>query len=222
MPAWRGPRGGSGDNACLLPPVPPHRLDANPGTMTCSATGRPSIPSIRAPGIARRRALRAALVAGAAMRWPLARAAEVPPARPWPADRETPALALPAWQGPPRSLADARGRIVLLNFWASWCEPCRAEMPSLELLAAREAPRGVEVWAINHRETDGAVARFMQATGLTLPVLRDRDGGAARAFGVRIFPTTVAIGRDGRAAFSVVGEADWTGPEARQWLSTLT
>jgi len=143
------------------------------------------------------------------------------PRRPWPADKATPALALPAWQGPAKSLAAARGRVVLLNFWASWCEPCLAEMPSLELLAARHAAQGLEVWAVNHRETDGTIARFLARSGLTLPVLRDRDGQVARDFGVRIFPTTVAIGRDGRAAFTVVGETDWTGPDARRWVSAL-
>ncbi|MCP5271212.1 MAG: TlpA family protein disulfide reductase [Burkholderiaceae bacterium] len=150
-----------------------------------------------------------------------ARASEAGPVRPWPAGQATPALSLPAWQGPALSLAAARGRIVLLNFWASWCEPCLAEMPSLELLAARHAAQGLDVWAVNHRETDGAIDRFMARSGLSLPVLRDRDGAAARAFGVRIFPTTVVIGRDGRAAFSVVGETDWTGPQARQWVSAL-
>lgn len=141
--------------------------------------------------------------------------------RPWPAGRATPVLELPAWSGKPYRLAEARGRVVLLNFWASWCAPCRAEMPSLELLAARVEPLRVDVLAVNYRETDGAIRRFLEQTGFSLPILRDRDGSAARAFEVRIFPTTVAIGRDGRAVYSVVGEADWTRPQAREWLAPL-
>lgn len=117
--------------------------------------------------------------------------------------------------------ADLRGQVVLLNFWASWCEPCRAEMPSLELLATRHEPDGLRVLAINFRETDGAVRRFLDQTSFSLPVLRDRDGGAAQAFGVRVFPSTVAIARDGRAAFTVVGEVDWNAPEARRWIAPL-
>ncbi len=142
--------------------------------------------------------------------------------RPWPAGRATPALALPGYEGPGFDLAGARGRVVLLNFWAGWCEPCRDEMPSLELLAQRHAADGLEVVAVNHRETDAAIKRFMDFMPLTLTrVLRDADGAAALAWGVRVFPTTIAVGRDGRAAFTVVGELDWAGPEATEWLAPL-
>jgi len=140
---------------------------------------------------------------------------------PWPRNRPTPPLTLPQSNGTPRSLVALRGRPVLLNFWASWCEPCRAEMPSLELLAARHEADGLVVLAVNHRETDGAVERFVSQTGLGLPVLRDRDGAAALAFGVRVYPTTVAIGREGRARFLVVGEVDWQGADARRWVESL-
>jgi len=119
------------------------------------------------------------------------------------------------------SLASARGQVVLLNFWASWCQPCRAEMPSLELLAERHTRDRLQVMAINFRETDGAIRRFLAQTDCSLPILRDIDGGAARDWGVRVFPSTVAIGRDGRAIFTVVGELDWTGPEARTWVAPL-
>jgi thiol-disulfide isomerase/thioredoxin len=156
----------------------------------------------------------------AALAWPTAARAAAEPL-PWGARRPTPSLALEAWEGPPVSLAALRGRPVLLNFWASWCEPCRAEMPSLELLATRHEADGLQVLVVNFRETDVAVRRFLEQTAISLPVLRDRDGGAARAFGVRVFPSTVAIGRDGRAVFSVVGEVDWTGPEARRWIAPL-
>jgi len=139
--------------------------------------------------------------------------------RAWPASRPTPALELPAWEAPPFRLADARGQVVVLNFWASWCEPCRAEMPSLELLAERHAGDRLQVQAINHRETDGAIRRFLAAWPLTLNILRDSDGAAARAWQVRVFPSTVVIGRNGRAAFTATGEVDWGGREARQWLA---
>lgn len=141
--------------------------------------------------------------------------------RPWPRQRATPPLALPGFEGPAWNLASARGQVVLLNFWASWCEPCRTEMPSLELLAQRHEADGLQVIAVNFRETDAAIKRFMATMPITLPILRDADGAAARAFGARIFPTTVAIDRSGRAAFSVVGECEWNGPQARAWIAPL-
>lgn len=150
---------------------------------------------------------------------PLAHAAPEP--QPWPASRATPAFELAAWEGPAVSLAALRGQPVLLNFWASWCAPCRVELPSLELLATRHEAEGLQVFAVNYRETDGTLRRFIDETGLTLPVLRDRDGAAAQAYGVRVFPSSIAIGRDGRARFSVVGEVDWSGPEARAWIAPI-
>lgn len=182
------------------------------------------MPLPPASALPSRRQLLALLGAGLAGAAAAAPALPDPPGaqrKPWPARQPTPPLVLPQWEGATWSLADARGKVVLLNFWASWCEPCRAEMPSLELLAERHAADGVLVVAVNHRETDGAIRRFLAQTPLTLPILRDSDGGAAKAYGVRIFPSTVAIARNGRAAFTVVGEVDWTGEHARRWMATL-
>ncbi|MCC7455732.1 MAG: TlpA family protein disulfide reductase [Nitrospira sp.] len=141
--------------------------------------------------------------------------------RSWPSNRATPPLALPGYGGPAWSLEAAKGKVAVLNFWAGWCEPCRAEMPSLELLAARHESDGLVVIAVNYRETDAAIRRFLDQMPVMLPIVRDSDGAAARDWGVRVFPTTVVVGRDGRARFSVVGEADWTGSEVRQWLAPL-
>ena len=110
---------------------------------------------------------------------------------------------------------------MLLNFWASWCEPCVTELPTLELLAARHELDGLEVMAVNFRETDAAIGRFIERMPITLTILRDADGGAAKDWGVRVFPTTLAVGRDGRAVFSVVGEVDWNGAAARPWIQAL-
>lgn len=167
-----------------------------------------------------RRRLLAAAALGIAL--PQARAAASDQRRAWPAGKPTPGLELPGWDGgTPFRLHEARGQVVVLNFWASWCEPCRAELPSLELLAQRHERDRVQVLAANFRETDGTIRNFLAQQPMTLPILRDREGAAARAFQVRIFPTTVVIGRDGRAAFTVTGELDWTGPQARAWLAPL-
>lgn len=141
--------------------------------------------------------------------------------RPWPRNRAAPPLVLPALEGPPWNLASTKGQVVVLNFWAAWCEPCRAEMPSLELLAERHSADGLTVMAVNYREGESTIQRFLERMPITLPILRDADGSAARAWGVRVFPTTVLVGRDGLPAFSVIGELDWTGAQARQWLAPL-
>lgn len=132
-----------------------------------------------------------------------------------------PRIDLPTLDGTVWSLAAQSGRPVLLNFWASWCAPCRNEMPSLEILSQRYEDSGLQVIAVNFREADATVRRFVDATGLRLPVLRDADGAVARSLGVHTFPTTVAIDRQGRARFSVVGECDWGGRVADGWVAEL-
>ena len=169
---------------------------------------------------ARRRVIAALALAATGVRSAAAEVAGVQH-HPWPRALATPPLALPGLDGPPWSLSNARGQVVLLNFWASWCDPCVAELPALERLAQQRAADGLTVWAINHRESEAAVRRFRERVGTTLPLLMDNDGSAARAWQVRIFPTTVAIDRRGRAAFSVVGELDWTDAQAASWLAPL-
>src|SRR3569623_1810105 len=81
--------------------------------------------------------------------------------KPWPARKPTPPLRLAAADGTPWRLADERGHSVLLNFWATWCEPCRAEMPSLEQLAEAQQESGLRVVAANFKEGEPAVRRFV-------------------------------------------------------------
>ncbi|MFH7043146.1 TlpA disulfide reductase family protein [Paucibacter sp. JuS9] len=140
--------------------------------------------------------------------------------RPWPKAQATPALSLPGHPDvKPWSLTEARGKVVLLNFWASWCEPCRAELPSLELLEASLGGEGLQVIAVNHRETDAALKRFLDQMPVSLQMLRDSDGATTRAFGVRAFPTTVIVDRSGQARLSVIGEFEWNSPDARQLVA---
>jgi thiol-disulfide isomerase/thioredoxin len=157
----------------------------------------------------RRLCLAALLGAGAFM--PAGPVAAQSVRRAWPPRKPTPPLQLPAIDAAPWRLADERGHPVLLNFWASWCEPCQAEMPSLERLAAAQREAGLRVVAVNYREGEPAVRRFLAKVPLQLPVVRDADGAAARAFDIHIFPSTVAIDRQGRVRFIIVGEFDWGG-----------
>jgi thiol-disulfide isomerase/thioredoxin len=139
--------------------------------------------------------------------------------RPW--TRGAPPLALNDLDGKPWDLSALRGRAVLLNFWATWCEPCREEMPSLQALAKRHEPDSLLVLMVNYREAEPGIRRFLERVPLALPVLLDSDGSAAREWTPRVFPTTVLIDRNGRPRHQVVGAVDWNGDEARQWMREL-
>ena len=147
--------------------------------------------------------------------------ADAPKPQPWPRQRPLPALALTTLDGVPWTLSERAGQAVLLNFWASWCEPCRAEMPALQRLAERQAAEGLQVRAVNFRESPDTVRRFMAREGMGLPVLLDADGSAAKSLGIGIFPTTVAIDRRGRIRFTVTGECAWDQEPATRWLRAL-
>lgn len=141
--------------------------------------------------------------------------------RRWPAGRAAPRLELPTLDGARWSLAAQRGRVVVANFWASWCGPCRAEMPSLELMATRHAADGLVVVCINYQESPATIRRFTESIDLSLPVLLDADGEAARAWTSRLFPSTVLIDRRGQPQGVLMGEVDWGGPAARARLAPL-
>jgi thiol-disulfide isomerase/thioredoxin len=132
-----------------------------------------------------------------------------------------PPLALKDLDGKTWELTALQGRAVLLNFWATWCDPCREEMPSLQALAQRHEGEGLLVLMVNYRESAGSIKRFLERVPLSMPVLLDSDGAAARAWTSRVFPTTVMIDRSGRPRHQVVGAVDWHGDEARQWLRDL-
>jgi len=128
----------------------------------------------------------------------------------WPVGQGVPPIPPGDGAAPAGSLQALHGKAVLLNFWASWCEPCRAEMPALQTLAERESAH-LAVLTINLKESPETIARFVQATGLTLPVLRDPQGEVARAWGIRIYPSTVLLDRQGTPRGTVRGALDWAG-----------
>ena len=131
---------------------------------------------------------------------------------PWPSGRAAPAIPPLDTAGHSWSLQALRGKAVMINFWASWCEPCRAEMPALQTLAAREKSH-LAVLTINLKESPEAIARFVQSSGLVLPVLRDPQGDVARAWSIKIYPSTVLLDRDGTPRSIVRGALDWAGAE---------
>jgi thiol-disulfide isomerase/thioredoxin len=139
----------------------------------------------------------------------------------WPAAKPVPALTATDLKGRVWRLADLRGKAVLINFWASWCEPCRAEMPSLQALAQAHGPQQLVVLAVNFKEPAETARRFVQRSELALPVLLDTDGAIARQWGAKVFPTTVLLGRDGHVQAVVRGEFDWSGAQATRLVDAL-
>jgi thiol-disulfide isomerase/thioredoxin len=136
--------------------------------------------------------------------------------------RPAPALRLEALSGAEVALADLAGRLVLVNFWATWCEPCVKELPALDALARDLGNRGLTVLAVNvDRGRRAHVARYAERLGLTVPVPLDRDGAVRRAYQVRALPTTYLVGRDGRISGRVLGERPWDDAAHRAAFETL-
>jgi cytochrome c biogenesis protein CcmG/thiol:disulfide interchange protein DsbE len=117
-----------------------------------------------------------------------------------------PALNLPTLDGGGTlSLASLRGKVVVLNFWASWCGPCRDETPLLERWQRRLAPRGATVLGVNVRDLTSDARAFARRYGITYPIVRDGGGTHTSDFGVQLYPDTLLIDRRGRIAATVRG-----------------
>ena len=126
---------------------------------------------------------------------------------------KTPPLKLADAKGHELNLAQYRGRTVVVNFWATWCEPCREEMPSLERLRTRMGEKRIEVLAVNVGEAPERVARFTREVPVSFPIVFDREGTTAKAWKVRGYPTSFVVGPDGRIRHYFVGELDWSAAE---------
>ncbi|MEP9378180.1 TlpA disulfide reductase family protein [Aquabacter sp. CN5-332] len=130
---------------------------------------------------------------------------------------------LAAEQAPPEKiqLADLRGRIVLVHFFATWCEPCREELPALARFAERFAGRPVVIIAVDVEEVDARVRRFLAETPVPFAVLMDRDRAVTKAWQVSALPSTVVLDADLRPRFMAEGDVDWDRREADVPLSAL-
>jgi thiol-disulfide isomerase/thioredoxin len=126
-----------------------------------------------------------------------------------------------ALDGAQVSLAMLRGKVVLVNFWATWCAECRPEMPVLERLHRELTPKGFAVVGINAREERSAIAPYASQLGLTFPLIVDLRGRNSDLYGVVGIPTTFLFARDGRAVGLAVGPRDWGGGPARELIELL-
>ena len=114
-----------------------------------------------------------------------------------------------------------RGRVVLLNFWATWCPPCRLEMPSMERLYGEFRGQGLEIVAVNFMESRELVQAFAREQNLTYPMLLDRRSDIAERYGVMRLPETVVIGRSGEVIAKTTGYKDWYKEDVRELVSAL-
>jgi thiol-disulfide isomerase/thioredoxin len=121
----------------------------------------------------------------------------------------TPALSLKDLSGKSVDLASYKGRAVLVNFWATWCAPCIAEMPAMQQLRDRIGAAKFDVVAVNYQEGVPRINEFLKKRPLQLTIVRDSDGTARTAWGVKVFPTSFLVDADGRIRYSIQGDADW-------------
>lgn len=148
------------------------------------------------------------LLAAALLAWLPAHAADGN-LRAWPAGQATPPLQLSTLDGQAWDLSRLRGKVVVVNFWATWCEPCVHELPVLGALAHQDGR--VAVVGVNYKEGLDAIERFSAAHPIPYPVLRDRTGETFERWTAGVMPTTILVDRRGRARWRTVGEI---GPDA--------
>ena len=136
--------------------------------------------------------------------------------------REAPSfLSLKTLNGTALDPAAVRGKVLVVNFWATWCGPCKEEMPTLERLQQAFAPSQVMVLAITTDQQEQAMRVFARDLGLSFPILLDENKEVSAAFGVRGLPTTVILGPDGTMVGRAIGPRRWDHMQAVSLLKGL-
>lgn len=135
---------------------------------------------------------------------------------------EAPNFTLRDLSGNVMSLSQLRGKVVLLNFWATWCGPCRVEMPAMEQLYRTLSRREFEILAVSTDSQGAAVTRpFQREMGFTFPILHDSEYRVGLTYGARSIPLTFMVDRRGIVRQKIFGARDWDSPEARDLIHEL-
>ena len=139
---------------------------------------------------------------------------------------EAPGFTLASLAGGEASLSDFKGKVVLLSFWATWCKPCRKEMPAMERLWQELGGEGLVIVAVasdrgSFKKVERRVGKFIRELGVTFPVLLDPAGEVRRSYEVMGLPTSYIIGRDGKFRGKVMGEREWDGEAALEFFIDL-
>ncbi len=133
-----------------------------------------------------------------------------------------PPFELSALGGGRMTLASHRGNITLVHFFATWCEPCRHELPALDRFAARHKPQGLRVLAIDVGEVDVAVRRFLAPQPVTIPVLLDTGRAVTKAWDISVLPTTFMLDETLTPGRVAIGDVDWDDPIVGQLLDHIS
>jgi thiol-disulfide isomerase/thioredoxin len=140
---------------------------------------------------------------------------------PWPSRVTVPALEWVDVSGKPWNRDQLAGKVVVINFWATWCAPCLEELPSLQTLLEFSRDADVVVLTVNVKDPLARIQQFVSRNGFTFPVVSDRQGAMARHWGVKVFPTSVLISSQGKPVWVIEGAVDWAGREAGEWIRAL-
>ncbi len=140
-----------------------------------------------------------------------------------PADVGAPApgFRLPDLDGTERSLVEQRGKVVMLNFWATWCKPCEDEMPAMERLYQEFQPAGFELLAVSVDDGLEEVLAFRERLGLSFPILHDQDKQAAARYQSFRYPETFLVDREGTLVARFIGPREWDAPVYRERVRRL-
>jgi thiol-disulfide isomerase/thioredoxin len=155
----------------------------------------------------------AVLVAAAAAGFLLAYSLRQPPA---PTE-----AAMPGLDGRSYRVDSWRGQVVVLNFWATWCDPCRDEMPSFNRLKARMRDAPFVILAVNMAEGEARIGEFLKRVPVEFPVLLDRDSAVSKSWRARLLPYTVVLDPAQRIRYTALGELDWGAPAVEATLRKL-
>ena len=136
-------------------------------------------------------------------------------------DVAAPDFELESLGGVKTSLRTFRGSVVFLNFWATWCPPCRAEMPAMQKLYDRFKPDGLIVLAVDLQEGKDKVGKFMKKYNLNFPVVLDVSGRVAQEYGIRSIPTTYIVDREGYVLAGAFGGREWDSVESFEYFARI-
>ena len=134
---------------------------------------------------------------------------------------QAPDFSLPTLEGQTVTLSALRGRVVFLNFWATWCPSCREEMPSIERLYRALGDQGLVVLAVDVEESPERVVKFVKDFRLGFPVLLDAGSHVFSSYGAPGLPTTILIDRKGRVIGGALGPREWASDAGRALMRTL-